>query len=234
MFCCLGLTHAQDNAEGIKKDLETERQAVMNRDSTAFFKLMNEAPGFSVITVGSGYYRTYDLKAARSSVANGWKRHRTGQANTLKYEDIKSHVVGDRAITEFVKMSLDSNNKLVRQTLETWSLSKNDGSWKIDKIMSVDTSSFNALNPISNSALEQEINTAGYRLLTAKKNEHAIRLFQMNVELFPTWFTYDSLGEAYMINGNKKEAIANYEQSLKLNPQNTNGEAFLKKLKTGK
>ena len=76
---------------------------------------------------------------------------------------------------------------------------------------------------------------AGYRLLAAKKNEQAIRIFKMNIELFPkAWNTYDSLGEAYMASGNKKEAIANYEMSVKLNPENTNGKDFLEKLKKGK
>lgn len=84
-------------------------------------------------------------------------------------------------------------------------------------------------------ALEQEINMVGYRLLTAKKNEQAIRIFKMNVEMFPkSWNVYDSLGEAYMLHGNKKEATANYAISLKLNPENTNGKAFLEKLKNGK
>lgn len=235
MFCCLGLTQAQDNAESIRNVLETERQAIAKRDSTAFFALMNETPDFSVISMGNGYYQTYNLKAVHSTIARNWKQPLKGRGNTLKHSDIKSHIVGDRAITEFVEMSLDSNNKTLRQTLETWTLSKNNGSWKIDKILSVDTSSFNPTKPISDLALEQELNNVGYRLLSAKKNDHAIRLLKMNVELFPkAWNTYDSLGEAYMINGNKKEAIENYEHSLKLNPQNTIGKEALNKLKTGK
>ena len=41
---------------------------------------------------------------------------------------------------------------------------------------------------------------------------------------------YDSLGEAYMKNGDKEPAIANYKKSLELNPKNENGAAMLKKL----
>ena len=45
-----------------------------------------------------------------------------------------------------------------------------------------------------------------------------------------SWNTYDSLGEAYMTNGDKELAIANYKKSLELNPANSNGAAMLKKL----
>ena len=45
------------------------------------------------------------------------------------------------------------------------------------------------------------------------------------------WNTYDSLGEAYMMAGNKKLAIENYEKSIKLNPKSESGKAALAKLK---
>jgi tetratricopeptide (TPR) repeat protein len=76
---------------------------------------------------------------------------------------------------------------------------------------------------------------AAYRLFAVKKYPEAIKIFKMNIEMFPkAWNTYDSLGEAYMMAGNKKEAISNYEMSIKLNPENTNGKNILKKLKSTK
>ena len=41
---------------------------------------------------------------------------------------------------------------------------------------------------------------------------------------------YNSLAEAYMANGEKELAIANYKKALELNPKNTNGAEMLKKL----
>jgi tetratricopeptide (TPR) repeat protein len=41
---------------------------------------------------------------------------------------------------------------------------------------------------------------------------------------------YDSLGEAYMDDGNKPQAIANYQKSLQLNPKNLNAVKMLQKL----
>ena len=49
--------------------------------------------------------------------------------------------------------------------------------------------------------------------------------------MFPKGFnTYDSLGEAYMENGDKSLAIQNYKKSLKLNPKNMGAVEKLKKL----
>jgi hypothetical protein len=51
------------------------------------------------------------------------------------------------------------------------------------------------------------------------------------VEAYPeSYNTYDSLGEAYMNNGEKDLAIQNYQKSLQLNPNNRNGIEMLKKL----
>ena len=81
---------------------------------------------------------------------------------------------------------------------------------------------------------EFHLNAVGYGLLRAGRVEDAIAIFKTNVEAFPAaWNTYDSLGEAYMVHGDKELAIANYEKSLELNPQNQNGADRLKTLRGG-
>jgi CubicO group peptidase (beta-lactamase class C family) len=78
---------------------------------------------------------------------------------------------------------------------------------------------------------ENRLNLLGYALMRQKKLAEAIAVFKLNVEFYPQAFnTYDSLGEAYMENGERELAIANYKKSLELNPQNTNGVQMLKKL----
>jgi CubicO group peptidase (beta-lactamase class C family) len=85
--------------------------------------------------------------------------------------------------------------------------------------------------PENTSVTEDRINSLGYTLMRQKKIQEAIALFKLNVEFYPdAWNTYDSLGEAYMTNGEKDLAIANYKKSLELNPQNSNGVTMLKKL----
>jgi cyclase len=80
--------------------------------------------------------------------------------------------------------------------------------------------------------VENSLNGLGYYLLGNNRYEEAIRIFQLNVEEYPEAFnTYDSLGEAYMLNGENKPAIENYEKSLQLNPDNTNAEQMLRTLR---
>ena len=78
---------------------------------------------------------------------------------------------------------------------------------------------------------ESELNNLGYGLIRAKKFKEAIRVLQLNVEAYPqSSNVYDSLGEAYMDDGNKPLAIANYQKSLVLNPKNRGAVVWLQKL----
>jgi peptidylprolyl isomerase len=79
---------------------------------------------------------------------------------------------------------------------------------------------------------EVDTNTLGYKLLRGKKTTEAIEILKLNVEAYPASAnTYDSLGEAYLANGDTEKAILNYEKSLSLDPTNANAAAALKKLK---
>jgi len=72
----------------------------------------------------------------------------------------------------------------------------------------------------------------GYLLLHRKRTKEAIEIFKLSVEAYPASYnTYDSLGEAYMDDGDKNLAIENYEKSLQLKPDNRNGVEMLKKLR---
>lgn len=78
---------------------------------------------------------------------------------------------------------------------------------------------------------EPQLNGLGYQLLQMKRVKDAIEILKLNVEMFTQGFnTYDSLGEAYMENGDKQLAIQNYKKSLELNPKNTGAVEKLKKL----
>ena len=78
---------------------------------------------------------------------------------------------------------------------------------------------------------EGELNTLGYELLHSHKFREAIRILQLNVEAYPqSSNAYDSLGEAYMDEGSKPQAIVNYQKSLQLNPKNRNAIGMLRKL----
>ncbi|HEY1193274.1 serine hydrolase [Flavobacterium sp.] len=84
---------------------------------------------------------------------------------------------------------------------------------------------------------EGDMNRVGYQLLQTGKKKEAIEIFKINTEAFPkSGNAYDSLGEAYLADGDKKLAIANYKRSVELDPTNENGKKVLDELtkKTGK
>jgi tetratricopeptide (TPR) repeat protein len=88
-----------------------------------------------------------------------------------------------------------------------------------------------AARPTTYNFDENELNSLGYRLLNAKKFKDAIRILQLNAEAYPqSSNVYDSLGEAYIDDGNKPLAIANYRKSVQLNPKNRNAVVYLQKL----
>lgn len=78
---------------------------------------------------------------------------------------------------------------------------------------------------------EGVLNQLGYQFLGNGKVKEAIEIFKLNVAEYPkSANTYDSLGEAYMVHGDRELAIQNYKKSLELNPQNTGAIEKLKEL----
>ena len=78
---------------------------------------------------------------------------------------------------------------------------------------------------------EARLNDLGYSLLREKRTADAIAVFKINVELYPqSANAYDSLGEAYVANGEKELAVASYKKSLELDSKNQNAANMLKKL----
>ena len=80
---------------------------------------------------------------------------------------------------------------------------------------------------------ESELNTLGYQLLYGDKRlSDAVAIFKLNTTEHPTSSNaFDSLGEAYLRNGEKDLAINSYQMAVKLNPTNGHAAAVLKQLK---
>src|SRR6185503_5881069 len=79
---------------------------------------------------------------------------------------------------------------------------------------------------------ERRVNEIGYVLLQRKRLPEAIATFELNARRFEdSWNAHDSLGEAYAVASDRERAIASYERSLQLNPQNANAAQMLKKLR---
>ncbi|CAN5567833.1 hypothetical protein BH10BAC5_BH10BAC5_12980 [soil metagenome] len=78
---------------------------------------------------------------------------------------------------------------------------------------------------------EVQLNTLGYTLLQGKRVKDAIEILKLNVAAFPSSANvYDSLGEAYLADNNKDQAILNYKKSLAMDPRNENAKKVLEDL----
>jgi len=81
------------------------------------------------------------------------------------------------------------------------------------------------------SNLEIILNGLGYIYLRRDSVKSALKIFQLNMDLFPEASNvYDSYGEALMTDGQIDLAIQNYKKSLELNPENKNAVQVLKRL----
>jgi predicted alpha/beta superfamily hydrolase/predicted negative regulator of RcsB-dependent stress response len=79
---------------------------------------------------------------------------------------------------------------------------------------------------------ENELNSLGYALLNRNRVKESIKVFRLGIENFPASANlYDSLGEAYLRDGDKANAIRNYEKSLEMDPGNENARKVLEQEK---
>jgi tetratricopeptide (TPR) repeat protein len=77
-----------------------------------------------------------------------------------------------------------------------------------------------------------QLNRLGYQLISLEKIEDAIKIFKLNIEAYPKVANcYDSLGETYMLKGDKEKAIKYYEKALELDPKMGSAIQALKKLR---
>ncbi len=80
-------------------------------------------------------------------------------------------------------------------------------------------------NPSDPSVAEGRLNALGYALLTRDEYKGAIAILLMNTKLYPdSANTYDSLAEAHMKAGDRKQAIALYRKALETLPRDKSPE----------
>jgi hypothetical protein len=76
---------------------------------------------------------------------------------------------------------------------------------------------------------ESDTNAFAYSLLRRRRVNEAIEVFKLNVEAYPeSANVYDSLGEAYMVTGNKEKAIENYQRAVAIDPTMESAKQALK------
>jgi len=215
--------------EAIKQTARMETETAMKGDTPAWQSFFVHDENTTITYSGNGYNNNFI----------GWKTINTvlipyiqSNPSTEKYNFINTNFI----VNQSGNLATVQYDQIFVKGLDTTSLQreyramvKDNNSWKIVSLLAVNTRSYTSGDSAS---VENALNGTGYALLAAKKYKDAIEVFKLNVKLFPgSWNVYDSLGEAYADDGNKDDAIKNYEMSVKINPKNDNGNQWLEKLK---
>jgi len=80
-------------------------------------------------------------------------------------------------------------------------------------------------------AVENVVNSYGYRVLGENRTKDAIEIFRLNTEAFPNEYnTWDSLAEAYLADGQRELAIRYYRKVLALRPGDENATRMLRQI----
>ncbi len=223
--------------ESIKKSIEAQTDAILTRnlqgwkDSwqqdakvyNTFFSRERNTSALGWDTLSARAERDYmqNPKPNFTQVNENYNIRSSGNMALVDYDMVrKSTTDTDPNIFPYAgALRLHAHQVLVKENDQWKTISRvvtNPGSYRGDP----------------NHTIESDLNNAGYQLIAEKKLDEAIEVFKMNVKFYPnSWNTYDSLGEAYALAGDKKKAIENYEKSMKMNPKSESGPPALAKLK---
>jgi tetratricopeptide (TPR) repeat protein len=128
---------------------------------------------------------------------------------TLREQKVKEHNMNLLSVSEFYSKpnTIDATIKFIKEE-------KNKG------------------NKSEYNVSETDINSFGYELMNANKDEEALKVFKLNTELYPNSYnTFDSYGECLLKLNKKEEGLIAYKKSLDLNPKNDNAKKILDKNK---
>ncbi len=125
---------------------------------------------------------------------------------------------------KWVNQSINFNQNYTNMRTKAALLKKEGDSAAADKVMATAMTIAN----------ENELNNYGYELMGQKKYPQAIDALKLCVQKHPeSANAWDSLGEAYALAGDKKNAVPSFKKSLSLNPPanvKANSEKYLKQL----
>ena len=162
---------------------------------------------------GTGGYRTF------AGFINGGDKGVIVMTNTdVSVDDIGRHILNSKSPMLDIKPSI--TNK-IRDIIDSEGIEAGTKAyWQMKKEHAEDYD-----------FSETELNNLGYYYLGKEEVDKAIAVLEINAEAYPEAFNvYDSMGEAFMINGENEKAITNYKKSVEINPSNQGGIDMLKKL----
>jgi tetratricopeptide (TPR) repeat protein len=187
---------------------------------------------FNMFSSPNFYSETLSWDSVDAGIKTFFRDNSTSLYSDLTWSDWNIHAFENCAWVSYIQTSIYKDDiEKPYESREVRFLEKKNGSWKIVYLATANKTAFKEYQEYQ-AKIENNINEVGYKLLEEKKFEDAIDIFKKNVKLYPkSSNVYDSLGEAYMKNGDKELAIKNYQMSLELDPKNNNAKEMIEKLK---
>ncbi len=231
VFVCISMTTALagDDKAAITEVIENEYKAYVDKDMEAWSSYWVQEPYVHGLFIGAmGYNQLVSYDSIKAGVEKWMTSEK--QPGAVREKNILSiHVDGDLA-TVFLKelepwefAGVENKTKYK----STYVLKKVKGDWKFISMITYNKSSFQNNDFIA----EWNLNMQGYKFLWRDEIDKAIKVFELNTQLYPGAFnTWDSLAEAYMKKGDNKTAISYYKISLLLNPENENAQKMIDKM----
>lgn len=231
---CLSITSvfAGDDKEAITEVIKKEQKAYIDKDLEGWSSYWVHEPYASALWIGAmgyDYVKSFDSLKVR---VEKWMNE-DDQGGTDIEKEIKAiHISGDMATVFLKEMNVwkFAGEETDIKMKSTYVLQKVDKEWKF-----VSMTTFNKTSYENNDfTSEWKINMEGYRLLMRDEVDKALKVFELNTQLYPEAFnTWDSLAEAYMKKGDNESALKYYHKSLELNPKNDNAKKMIEKIEKG-
>ncbi len=136
---------------------------------------------------------------------------------------LQNEVALDKGL-QWIDQAIAQNRNFTNLNIKSGLIAKKGDQAEADKIM----------EEAMGLATENELNNYGYQLVGQKRLDKAIEIFTLNTKNHPeSANVWDSLGEAYAMKGDKKNAVKNFKKCLSMDPPanvKANSEKYLKQL----
>jgi len=216
--------------DAIKKTVKAETDAWLHRDAEAWAaSWMHEATCTRTMVDKNSYSSTTGWSNFGPGMVEALKKGKPISAE-LKTDNYIIRANGNIASVEYDQyMSLPNGDPKDRRfSREYRVLVQENGEWKIASQITHDPETY---DPAAQN-IERDLNQIGYKLIHDKKIKEAIEVFRANVTTNPNSSNcYDSLGEAYALDGDIPHAIENYEKAIAMDPKRESSKKALAKLK---
>ena len=216
--------------EAIKKTIRTETEAFYSRNAEAWEATwLHETNTTRTMVANNSYYTVKGWINFGPDIVKALKDAKPFPME-LKSDNYIIRADGNLAWVEYDQYMNSTNGdpKNRRFSREYRVLVRQEAAWKIGSQITHDPETFKP-GPQN---IESTLNNTGYNLIGLKNVKEAIEVLKLNVRLNPNSANcYDSLGEAYALDGDVAQAITNYEKAIALDQSREGSKAALAKLK---